>query len=184
VFHKGTKLMWTQTTVRYGYVYSSSFGAGVTTVTIVVNTDYVIANAAITLPYYSYADHPQSFPDWFNWTPTFTGFSTPPSATQFFRFRISGHACTLAFDTGSGSTSNAATFTMTIPVTAATVAAWTANWEAVLMVMYDNGVLLTTSGRGTITEGGTTVDFYSNSGNGAWTAANGKRARSMLTYEI
>jgi len=71
---KGTRLKWTQTTVKYGVVASSTYGAS-TTVTIIVNTDHTIANAAITANYYSYAVRPQGYPAEFNYTPTWTNVS-------------------------------------------------------------------------------------------------------------
>lgn len=69
-YRTGTKLKWTQTTVKYGIVASSSYSAPNTTVTIITNNDYTIANAAITSPHVSHIDDPDGFPDWFNWTPT------------------------------------------------------------------------------------------------------------------
>lgn len=63
-YTKGTRLKFTQTTVKYAVVVGSSYGAPNTTVTILTNTDYTIANAAITSPYYSYMD-PQGYPDYF-----------------------------------------------------------------------------------------------------------------------
>ena len=68
---KGTKLWFTQTTSKYFYVASISG----TTVTIVTTTDYTLANAAVTAPYYSNASTPFGFPDWFNYTPTLTNLS-------------------------------------------------------------------------------------------------------------
>lgn len=63
-FTKGTRLKFTQTTVKYAVVVSSAFSTN-TTVTIAVNTDYTIANAAITLPYYSYQACPAGYPNAF-----------------------------------------------------------------------------------------------------------------------
>jgi len=71
----GTRLKFSQTTVKYGTVASSSYSAPNTTVTIIVNTDHVLANAAITLPSYPYAASPQGYPSWFSYTPTFGGLS-------------------------------------------------------------------------------------------------------------
>lgn len=67
VYTKGTKLKFTQTSAKYAVVVSSSFGGGNTTVTIAVNTDYTIANAAITLPKYTFQE-PADFPHRFNIT--------------------------------------------------------------------------------------------------------------------
>jgi len=71
IYTKGTRLKFTQTTAKYAVVVASSFSTD-TTVTIAVNTDYTIANAAITAPYYSYVANPQGYPVFFNWTPTFS----------------------------------------------------------------------------------------------------------------
>lgn len=65
IYTKGTRVKFTQTTAKYAVVVSSSFAAGDTTVTILVNTDYTIANVAITSPYYSYVVNPQGYPNWF-----------------------------------------------------------------------------------------------------------------------
>jgi len=65
IFTKGTRLKFTQTTVKYAVVLSSSFATD-TTVTIAINTDHTIANAAITLPFYSYQASPQGYPVAFN----------------------------------------------------------------------------------------------------------------------
>lgn len=84
VYTKGTRLKFTQTTVKYAVVVSSSFSTN-TTVTIAVNTDYTIANAAITAPYYSHQDA-AGYPLFFNWTPTYSasGSMTYTSVTKVF----------------------------------------------------------------------------------------------------
>jgi hypothetical protein len=70
VLTKGTKLKFTQTTDKFAVVVSSTFSTN-TTVTIAVNTDYTIANAAITSPKYSYQS-PPDFPCLFHFSPNFT----------------------------------------------------------------------------------------------------------------
>lgn len=80
VFTKGTRLKFTQTTVKYAVVVASSFSTN-TTVTIAVNTDYTIANAAITAPYYSYQASPAGYPLFFNWTPTFSASGSMTTAS-------------------------------------------------------------------------------------------------------
>ena len=71
-FPVGTKIKLTQTTVKYFYVLSAVYGAPNTTITITGGSDYSLANAAITSPYYSYAVTPQEFPNEFNYTPTWS----------------------------------------------------------------------------------------------------------------
>lgn len=87
-FTKGTRLKFTQTTVKYAVVVSSSFSTN-TTVTIAVNTDYTIANAAISANYYSYQANPQGYPGIFNWTPTYLNV-TPGNGTVRAKFSVVG----------------------------------------------------------------------------------------------
>lgn len=63
---KGDKFQLTQTTPKYFFIDDVSYSAPNTTVTIVENELYTLANAAITSPYFSKVDSPQGFPDWLN----------------------------------------------------------------------------------------------------------------------
>lgn len=77
----GTKIWLTQTTSKYWYVTSVSG----TTVTILANSDYTLANATITAPFFSNANTPVGFPDWFTHGATITagtGTLTTVSSTQ------------------------------------------------------------------------------------------------------
>jgi hypothetical protein len=94
---KGTKIKLTNDGgTDYYYVASSSFSTN-TTVNLVANDDYALANSAITNPFYSYADDPQGFPHWFTYTPTIT-----PNASMTYtslsyaynKFTINGGICT------------------------------------------------------------------------------------------
>lgn len=99
VFRKGTKLKFTQSsTVKYAVVTESSYSSPTTTVTIAVNTDYTLASAAITSPYYSYIENPRGWPDWFNYTPTYSasGSMTFTSVTtNAARYRVAGRTVTV-----------------------------------------------------------------------------------------
>lgn len=111
-FTKGTRLKWTQTTVKYGVVIDSSFSTD-TTVTIATNTDYTIANAAISANYYSYQINPQGYPGWFNVVaPTYSGIDDgaggQPTITEN-RMRVDGNMCKAhlrGVGTKAGSSSN------------------------------------------------------------------------------
>lgn len=116
VFTKGTRLKFTQTTVKYAVVVSSSFSTN-TTVTIAVNTDYVIANAAITLPFYSYQSNPAGYPGYFAFTVAVGGFSADP-ASMVGRFAVNGRTCHLLVFMPNNGTSNASSFTITAPIPA------------------------------------------------------------------
>lgn len=88
VYTKGTKLKFTNSGAKFAVVVSSAFGTD-TTVTIVVNTDYTIANAAITAAQYSYST-PPDFPTWFNYTPTGVSAS---NVTLTARYNIIDRIC-------------------------------------------------------------------------------------------
>lgn len=119
IYTKGSRLRWKQGAgYLYGIVSSSSYGAPNTTVTIVVNTDYVVANAAITDNAYSFIDEPQGWPGWFNYTAVYTGFSADPT-TGISKYNIKGLMVTVVHRETANGTSNAATFTVSLPVTSA-----------------------------------------------------------------
>ena len=75
IYTRGTRIKFTQTTVKYAIVLSSSYGAPNTTVTIVVNTDYTIANATISGQAISNLVDPRGWPDFFNWVPVWTNLT-------------------------------------------------------------------------------------------------------------
>lgn len=117
-FVKGTKIKLTQTTAKYFIVKSSSFSTD-TTVTVTGGSDYSLANAAITLPYYSYQVNPQAWPGYFNFTPSVTWNGTPPStATTIAKFKVEGKQVFWYFkqsNTGAG-TSNSQVAVDGIPI--------------------------------------------------------------------
>lgn len=110
-YTKGTRLKFTQTTVKYAVVVSSSFSTD-TTVTIAVNTDYTIANAAISANYYSYQANPQGYPGWFNYTTTTAvtggGAFTPNFRVQ--KFRVIGNECHVYWEANNGTVTGTATY--------------------------------------------------------------------------
>jgi hypothetical protein len=58
---------------EYGVIFSSSYSAPNTTVTLITNSDYAMAAATITDTYLSYIDNPEGFPQWFNYSPAISG---------------------------------------------------------------------------------------------------------------
>lgn len=118
-YKKGALLRWTQTTVKYGVVISSSYSAPNTTVTIFANTDYTIANAAISVNYYSYEATPPGFPASFNWTPSWGNLSVG-NATVTAKAAISGTVCKFSITlkwAASPTTSISGTVTIAPPIT-------------------------------------------------------------------
>lgn len=116
-YTKGTRLTFTNSTVKYAVVVGSSFSTN-TTVTIAVNSDYVIENAAITSPYYSHTLTPAGYPTYFSITPStsnITGFSAIDG--YVYRYSMVGAAIHVFFQIGG--TSNSASFTITLPAAVA-----------------------------------------------------------------
>lgn len=171
IYTKGLKLRWTQTTVKYGVVLSASYAGGVTTVTIIVNSDYTITNAAISANGYSRASDPLGWPGWFAYVPTFTGFVATPNYSA--TYNVSGGICFMRCNNWGG-TSNATTFTITAPVNAAadTLGA---------SVRVVNNSIGEACGEVSIAVGGNIVTL-TRSVNAAWTNANGKAADFVLVY--
>jgi hypothetical protein len=178
VFHKGTKLFWTQTTGKYAYVVSSSYsaGTGLTTVTIVGNA---ITNAAVVTPYYSYGARPQGFPDWFVHTAVTTGFTSDPP-TNVSVFRLDGLEATLVYFQSAVGASDATDFTVNLPIPAATRAG--CGWTGALGRTYDNSAEAA-AGSWEILSAGTVATLYK-SAHAVWTAANNKQAQFVARYEI
>ncbi len=179
VYTKGTRLKFTQTTAKYAVVVNSSFSTD-TTVTIAVNTDYTIANAAITSPYYSYAANPQGYPGWFNWTPTFTGFSADPTNT-FHRFSVVGKQCFINIRHNTDGTSNATGFSLTLPITSANVGA-NMFWEGALFTR-DNSANAGV-GHGYIGNNSATLTIEKLITSTTFTASGGKAVHGQTFYEI
>jgi hypothetical protein len=179
VYTKGLKIKWKQGGVtKYGIVLSSSAVVN-TTVNIVVNDDYVLANSAITEMAYSYMDNPQGFPDWFNYTPIWTGFSVDPAATC--RFRVTGKACVLMVYPNTGGTSNTTSFTMSAPIVSGGAMA---RMFVPIARAQDNSAYLATACL-TLPAGSSTITFYTTMTTYAgWTASGTKLAGFEIVYEI
>lgn len=114
-YSPGTRIKLTQTTVKYFVVSGSVVAAGTTTVTITAGTDYTLANAAISANYHSYSANPQGYPGWFNYTPTWTGYSANPTVVVA-RFSVGGRMCTVDIQTGPFGTSNSTSHAVSIPI--------------------------------------------------------------------
>ena len=77
-FKIGTKFKCVNVTNKYGYISSSTYLAPNTTVNLIPNNDYPLADAAITGLAISYSN-PADFPAYFNYTPTWTASVTNPT---------------------------------------------------------------------------------------------------------
>ncbi len=108
-YSKGMKVKLTQTTVRQYYITNVTYSAPNTTLTLNAGTDFMVANAAITSPFYSMVANPAGFPHVFSYTPTVTyagGTTNPTSMAVSFEFSIVGNqvlvigTCTLTRGSG------------------------------------------------------------------------------------
>lgn len=180
-FTKGTRIKLTQSsTVKYFVVVDSSHSAGTTTVTITGGSDYTLANSAISDVFYSYQANPQGYPDWFNYTPTYGGFSSAPAVGGgVIQFRVEGRICTFQHYAATNGTSNASTFTVSVPV-----APLSTNYVVAAGRGINNGSELTTGP--SLVEVGTSIVIYLTwrIGGTAWTASGGKNCYFMVSYPI
>ncbi len=174
-YQKGDKIKLTNDgSVKYFYIIGVSYSDPNTTVTVTGGSDYSLANAAITSPYYSKIENPQGFPGWFNWTPTYTGFSSGPTGIKA-KFKINGSQC-IALHWSSPGTSNATDFTISCPV-----ASVTATYAYAFALVVDNG----TNGDGIVDLAASTTSFrVRRTGLAAFAASGDKNAIFEIIYEI
>lgn len=174
-YRKGTKVMYNDPALEFGSVGSVAVTGSNTFVNLIPNTDFAMANTFISGRYISYIENPEEYPGWFNFDANPQGFSSPPSSPSYQWFAV-GETLFINYSEPNNGTSNATTFTASLPI------ASPAALSVPCGVLVDNGALLTTAGRFNVAAGGTTINFRTNMGNGAWTAANGKRATVEFFY--
>ena len=173
-YQKGDKIKLTQTTVKY----FSVVGVADTVLTITGGSDYTLANAAISLNYYSKVENPQGFPHWFEFTPVYTCSSSmtyTSVTTQLAKFRITGQSCIVVIR-ANGTTGGSASSTIyaTIPVTINA-----SNTYLVVGAGTEGGVL----GGVMFNQDANTFGFrkYDNSN---WTLATNMRIAGQMEYPI
>lgn len=177
-FTKGTKIRYKQGgAYEYGVIASSSYSDPNTTVTLIANTDYALASAAITDHYFSYAENPQGFPHWFNYTPTYAGFASNPNAIH--RFCVNGRVVHVVVGAYGNGASNATTFTITAPVASANVT--NHNWRNFADVV-DNGT--NTWGNTLLDANSSTITLLKNGSSTGFTNSGLKSAAFELFYEF
>jgi hypothetical protein len=178
-FTPGTRLKFTNSTVKFAVVVSSAFAVD-TTVTIAVNTDYVIANAAISSPFFSYQGNPQGYPGWFNFTSVLTGWAATPTLSRFV-FAVNGRLCSI--DMRATGTSNSTGTSCTAPIACAT----TADGQAQNIgpsTGADNGTSITTPARCTIGSASSTITFTKDYAGAVWTNTGTKTVSVTGNYQI
>jgi hypothetical protein len=166
LYQKGDRIKFTQTTVKYFVVVAVAD----TLLTVAVNSDYTVANAAISAISYSHVLCPVGYPTWFNFATTHTGFSANPSG-YVYKYKIDGSCLTVNYSSVyNPGTSNASGFSITIPVTS------DANTWTTSILYKDNTAFSTTAGSATITGGQTTINFYKDVAQTGFTSSGTKGA--------
>jgi len=180
ILQKGDKFKCTQTSVKYFYIIGVSYSSPNTTVTVTGGSDYTLADAAITSPYFSKVENPQGFPTIFNYSPTYGGFSADPTEDMYFF--IKGKVCYVNYQTGVPGTSNANTFTISAPVVA------TGDGRAPITAATNSGALLTTAPGSNFvfigTANATTLRLAINSSSVGWSTSGIKRGDFQIFYPI
>jgi len=175
-YQVGDKIKWTQTTTKYGVITAVSD----TLLTIAVNTDYVVTNAAISYNMYSHQANPLGFPEKFNFTVVAAGFSTPPTG-MLGCYSTVGRMATVSVAMPNTGTSNTTGLSVTSPITCATVAAGI-SYTAQVLGGNDNGGYQTNIVSG-INQASATITYNLNAGAAAWTASGAKNASYVsITY--
>jgi len=119
---------------------------------------------------------------WLDWVPTPTGFSVNPT-TLVSRYRVIQNTITLFYRSTGNGTSNATTFTLSLPFTAKTIT--NMSWGSIGLVV-DNGITQTTPGGLRVLSAATVMDVFKDVSNAAFMNSGGKRLASTnpMTYEI
>lgn len=177
---KGTKVSYNDGAVDYGHVASVAFAAGTTTVTLITNSDYSIANATLTAPRYSYEAAPQGWPTFFNWAPTLAGWSANPTG-NFYRYTCVGTAITLLIRQTSSGTSNNALHTATLPVNSLSTFGmqWANTCTATDNNVVQTGCIVINAGTNTVVNLNGILATQNNTNSG-----NSKLNAGTMTYEF
>lgn len=181
-YPKGTKIKLTNSSIKYFYVINAVYSSPNTTITVTGGSDYTLANTTISSNYFSYVATPQDFPIWFNWSPSFTGYSANP-VNGVYRFKVDGSTLHAVIREAFNGTSNAGSLTISAPVIAKTITNQT--WLAPAVVV-DNGNTVTPWSRGRIGSNESVFTFGTTSAiDGGFTSSNGKKVTTFsIVYEI
>lgn len=116
---------------------------------------------------------------WQPWTTTYTGFSANPgiATNNLRRWCQVGQLITIEVRHDTNGTSNATTFTMTLPTKPRNISLACCGGAA------DNGVTQTVIATASCTAASTTLTLRKDAAAAAWTNANGKSANVQMVYE-
>lgn len=170
IVQRGDRLKFTDTTTKYLPIKSvSAYSGGLTTITLFTSTDYTLVGNPSNM-YYSKLANPQGWPEWFNYTPTWGGFSVNPTSVTA-KFAVIGKIIWFILGSLGSGTSNSTDFTITL--TAAPVSTLYVPCP-VIDAGADQPV-----GFMALTAGLSTLTVYKSAFN-VFTASNGKRMNPVV----
>ena len=146
------------------YIQGSNISAGQITATRLYVIVYTGSVFELVNPSYSWADY----------SPTTTGLTSNGSGAA--RYSLVGRTCHIKLYWGG--TSNATTFTITLPFTASAY-----NVVPISRIM-DNGTYLTTATTGEIQASTSILHLYTNCSDGPFTSSGSKTVQAMFFYEL
>lgn len=168
-YSKGDKIKLTQTTVKYFYIINVTYSSPNTTITIYAGSDYSLANASITSPYYSKQTTPVGFPARFSFSPTITGFSS--TLDNNCSFSLNGRMIFINYEING--TSNATSFFATLPTITLDT---TLDSRCAIASAFDNGNHVTSGNPIVNNELADRLSFGRDRYDGAWTSSGQKTA--------
>lgn len=184
-FVAGSLVKWAEAGVlKYGVVSASTYGSGITTVTLVSTTDYEMTTNpdALSMGAVPAGDFPPlDFPSSFTWSGIgLRGFSS--SSVALARFSVKGRRVTVTFNVGG--TSNAATFTITgLPIPLSSI-----DVECASVAALNNSAIPTYDAVAQIAAGSTVITLaeltYIGVVANQWTTSNIKGAIGQIEYGI
>lgn len=187
IYQVGDKIKLTQTTPKYFYVTVVAD----TLLTVTGGTDYTVANAAITSPYYSHQQSPLLFPQWFAYTPT----NNVTNCTGTGRFALNGRFCSVEVNLSlTGAPGFSSTVHPVLPITAgASALAYSGDHKSAGFGAYeDSGTAIVRNNTVVVIPtaatlmwffpGGSGGNLYSNTNPITW--ATGDKIYVKVNYEI
>ena len=176
-FPTGIKLKCTDGgSTKYFYGIGAAMSGSDTLVTITGGSDYSLSGGAITNPHYSYASKPQGFPNYFNYIPDQTGYSTiPPNGV--YGFYMESSQVTLSIYQPNDGVSNSTLCRMTIPVVNSPIPVIAA------IQARNNSTTITVACLAQISANANYISFYTSYSGAGWTDSGNKRVPGCtITY--
>jgi hypothetical protein len=136
IYNKGYPIRWKQ---GAGYKYGNLAAVADTLLTIIVNSDYVVANSAITDMYYSPIPFPLDFPTLFNYASTLSGstgsIGTYAEASVVSFYRCVGRRCHVVIGkqiTNKGSWATNVQMQVPVVASATYTGIWTSLYSSII----------------------------------------------------